>query len=67
MINEASRRVMEKCGLRYVNSGLQHAPARGGALPIDRFSLARPDWASFKAWVPAVVREAPPPLAELTP
>lgn len=67
VINEASRRVMEKCGLRYVNSGLQHAPARGGALPIDRFSLVRPDWVSFKAWVPAVVREVQPPLAELTP
>jgi RimJ/RimL family protein N-acetyltransferase len=60
VINEASRRVMEKCGLRYVNSGLQHAPARGGALPIDRFSLTRADWSSFKAWLPATVRGAAP-------
>jgi RimJ/RimL family protein N-acetyltransferase len=60
VINEASRRVMEKCGLRYVNSGLQQAPARGGALPIDRFSLSRADWASFKAWRPAIVRGATP-------
>ncbi|CAM5775271.1 N-acetyltransferase GCN5 [Labrys miyagiensis] len=60
VINEASRRVMEKCGLRYVNSGLRHAPARGGALPIDRFSLTRADWASFKAWRPAIVRGASP-------
>ena len=60
VINEVSRRVMEKCGLRYVNSGLQHAPARGGALPIDRFSLSRADWASFKAWRPAIVRGVTP-------
>ncbi|WP_413990543.1 GNAT family N-acetyltransferase [Labrys okinawensis] len=60
VINEASRRVMEKCGLRYVNSGLRHAPARGGALPIDRFSLTRSDWASFKAWRPAIVRGMTP-------
>lgn len=60
VINEASRRVMEKCGLRYINSGLRHAPARGGALPIDRFSLTRADWASFKAWRPAIVRGTTP-------
>ncbi len=58
VINEASRRVMEKCGLRYINSGLRHAPARGGALPIDRFCLTQTDWASFKAWRPAIVRDA---------
>lgn len=64
VINEASRRVMEKCGLHYVNSGLRAAPARGGALPIDRFCLSRADWASFKAWQPAIVRESTGP-AEL--
>jgi RimJ/RimL family protein N-acetyltransferase len=57
VINEPSRRVMEKCGLRYINSGLRHAPARGGALPIDRFCLTQTDWASFKAWRPAIVRD----------
>lgn len=56
VINEASRRVLEKCGLRYVASGLASAPARGGALPVDRFRLSRRDWESFKAWRPARVR-----------
>ncbi|MFN8828245.1 MAG: GNAT family N-acetyltransferase [Labrys sp. (in: a-proteobacteria)] len=56
VINEASRRVVEKCGLRYVESGLEPAPARGGALPVDRFRLSRRDWESFKAWRPALVR-----------
>jgi RimJ/RimL family protein N-acetyltransferase len=58
VINESSRRVIEKCGLRYVTSGLAAAPARGGALPVDRFRLTRRDWSSFKAWRPAVLRAA---------
>jgi RimJ/RimL family protein N-acetyltransferase len=56
VINDASRRVIEKCGLRYVESGLDPAPARGGALPVDRFRLTRRDWTSFKAWRPATSR-----------
>lgn len=59
VINPASRRVMEKCGLRYVESGLEPAPARGGALPVDRFRLSRRDWESFKAWRPALIRARP--------
>jgi RimJ/RimL family protein N-acetyltransferase len=57
VINEASRRVLEKSGLHYINSGLSPAPARGGALPVDRFELVRRHWESFKAWQPAILRE----------
>ena len=57
VINETSRRVLEKCGLHYIASGLASAPARGGALPVDRFRLSRRDWESFKAWRPATVRD----------
>ena len=57
VVNDASRRVLEKCGLRYITSGLASAPARGGALPVDRFRLTRRDWESFKAWRPATVRD----------
>jgi len=57
VINEASRRVLEKCGLHYINSGLSPAPARGGALPVDRFELSRRHWESFKAWQPAILRK----------
>lgn len=56
VMNDASRRVLEKCGLHYVTSGLAPAPARGGAMPVDRFRLSRRDWESFKAWRPATVR-----------
>ena len=57
VINEASRHVLEKCGLHYINSGLSPAPARGGALPVDRFELSRRHWESFKAWQPAIMRK----------
>jgi RimJ/RimL family protein N-acetyltransferase len=43
-INPASRRVLEKCGFTYVDSGLDLLPARGGLHPCDRFVLERKDW-----------------------
>lgn len=61
VMNAASRNVLEKCGLHYVTSGLGAAPARGGAVPIDRFKLNRSNWKSLKAWRPAVIRASPPP------
>lgn len=43
--NGASRRVLEKCGFAYVDTGLDPMPARGGLLPCDRFVLERAAWA----------------------
>lgn len=57
VINDRSRRVLEKCGLHYTGSGLSAAPARGGALPVDRFELTHRNWQSLKAWRPALVRD----------
>ncbi|MGH6817282.1 MAG: GNAT family N-acetyltransferase [Methylovirgula sp.] len=42
--NAASRRVLEKTGFAYVDSGLDFLPARGGLHPCDRFRLDRADW-----------------------
>ncbi|MFZ0729442.1 MAG: GNAT family N-acetyltransferase [Methylovirgula sp.] len=42
--NPASRRVLEKAGFAYVDSGLDFLPARGGLHPCDRFRLDRADW-----------------------
>ena len=42
--NPASRRVLEKAGLAYVDSGLDMLAARGGLHPCDRFRLERADW-----------------------
>lgn len=45
-INPASRRVLEKCGFVYIDTGLDHLPARGGLHPCDRFQLDRKTWAA---------------------
>jgi len=42
--NTASRRVLEKCGFAYVDTGLDLLAARGGMYPCDRFRLERADW-----------------------
>ena len=44
--NPASRRVLEKAGFRFVGTGPQGAPARGGLVECDRLVLARVDWSA---------------------
>jgi RimJ/RimL family protein N-acetyltransferase len=44
VINPASRRVLEKCGLNYIDTGLDMLAARGGLHPCDRFDLDRKTW-----------------------
>jgi RimJ/RimL family protein N-acetyltransferase len=44
--NPASRRVLEKARFRFVGSGPQGAPARGGLVECDRLALPRADWAT---------------------
>jgi len=41
-INPASRRVLEKTGFRHVERTAMDMPARGTAIPVDRFALDRP-------------------------
>lgn len=41
-INPASRRVLEKAGFVYRETGNFDAPARGGAIEVDWFELSRP-------------------------
>ena len=47
--NPASRRVLEKSGFAYIDSGLDLLPARGGLHPCDRFQLSRKRWAASRA------------------
>ena len=47
--NAASRRVLEKVGLRHVGTGPQGAPARGGMVDCDRFQMSRAEWATRRA------------------
>lgn len=42
--NFASRRVLEKLGFAYVDTGLDSLPARGGLYSCDRFCLMRSEW-----------------------
>ncbi|MGB8277135.1 MAG: GNAT family N-acetyltransferase [Methylovirgula sp.] len=42
--NFASRRVLEKAGFTYIDTGLDVLPARGGLHSCDRFCLKRADW-----------------------
>lgn len=44
--NVASRRVLEKSGFAFVDTGLDLLPARGGLHPCDRFVLDRKAWRS---------------------
>lgn len=50
VVNPASRRVLEKCCFVQTGDGLVPFPARGGALPVDHFSLDRESWGGSKAW-----------------
>ena len=59
--NPASRRVLEKCGFVYLDTGLDLLPARGGLHPCDRFRLSRKAWAArrLSPQLPAMAHQAP--------
>lgn len=60
--NNASRRVLEKTGFAYVDTGLDLLPARGGLHPCDRFQLERKTWVSARR---ATGEQRPmPPMAQ---
>lgn len=52
-INPASRRVLEKCGFAYIDTGFDFLAARGGLHPCDRFQLDRKAFAAACAGTPA--------------
>lgn len=64
-INPASRRVLEKCGFAYVDSGLDLLPARGGLHSCDRFQLGRKAWARSRPHpgLPAMAQQTPDAMA----
>ncbi len=51
-VNPASRRVLEKCGFVYVDTGFDFLPARGGLHPCDRFQLDRKAFVAARAKTP---------------
>ena len=50
MTNEASRRVLVKCGFQWSGTGLRRSRALGGMVSIERYRLDRKAWASLRAW-----------------
>ncbi len=48
--NPASRRVLEKCGFQYRDSGMIRSISAGGAVPIENYVLDRKLWMALKGW-----------------
>ena len=53
--NEASRRVLVRCGFQYNRSGMSPSAALGGWVPVDRYVLDRSTWESLRTWRSPVV------------
>lgn len=49
-INEASRRVLCKCGFQWIGTGLRHSRALGGMVPVERYRLDRKAWTALRSW-----------------
>ncbi len=45
-----ARRVVEKCGFQFRDTGLVRSLATRGTVPVERFVLERRVWTSLKAW-----------------
>lgn len=60
--NLASRRVLEKTGFVFVDTGLDFLPARGGLHPCDRLRFDRQAWAAAK--IARGEKRPMPPMAQ---
>ncbi len=47
--NQRARRVIEKCGFQFRETGMVRSSMRG-AMPVERFVLERRNWRSLKSW-----------------
>lgn len=59
--NSRARRVIEKCGFQFRETGMVRSPASFGAVPVERFVLERRNWASLKSWGAASMEHADVP------
>jgi len=60
VMNDRSRRVIEKCGFQWIGAGLTRIKTVQGSVPVDVFRLDRGTWMSFKAWRDPVTRRQAP-------
>ena len=49
VINDASRRVIHKCGFQYVGQGMMDSVV-AGKVPVERYRLDRRTWVSLRSW-----------------
>ncbi|MCT8999232.1 GNAT family N-acetyltransferase [Chelativorans intermedius] len=49
VINDASRRVIHKCGFQYVGQAMMDS-VMTGKVPVERYQLDRRTWVSLRSW-----------------
>jgi RimJ/RimL family protein N-acetyltransferase len=49
VINDASRRVIHKCGFQYAGQGMMDSIA-AGRTPVERYTLDRKTWIGLRTW-----------------
>lgn len=52
VVNDASRRVIHRCGFQYVGQGMIESLS-AGRVPVERYVLDRKTWVSLRTWAPA--------------
>ncbi len=57
VMNDRARRVIEKCGFQFRETGMVRFPILKGAVPVERFALERRTWTALRAWGAAAKRE----------
>ncbi len=50
VVNNASRRVIQKCGFQYQGTGMAPSLAMGGPVAVEWFRLERSTWLSLRSW-----------------
>ena len=50
VMNAEARRVIEKCGFQFRETGMARPPNAKGAVPVDRFALDRRNWLALHRW-----------------
>lgn len=50
VVNNASRRVLMKCGFQFAGSGMSDSCVLKGLVPVEEFELERSVWVSLKRW-----------------
>jgi RimJ/RimL family protein N-acetyltransferase len=50
VVNEASRRVIHKCGFQFQGTGMTLSVAMGGPVPVEWYRLDRRTWLSLRSW-----------------